>query len=41
MTNKKKLKNTVSVLWLVGMAGMVVTAPLWIPCAIVQKLKSK
>lgn len=43
-STEEKMKNNkflsgVTVLWTIGMTGMVLTAPVWVPVVLIQKLR--
>ena len=41
LVTETNLRRTVRLCWYVGMVGMVLTAPLWAPIALVDKLRGK
>ncbi len=41
MQDIKRVKKVVTVWWIAGMVGMVLTAPVWVPMAVYEKLTSK
>lgn len=39
MHNVKALRKKASILWCVAMAVTVLTAPIWVPCALAEKIR--